>query len=75
MLLKTTAVLHAGPHTAACRQYLVVKALGAGQYGSVKLVVDVADLQPYALKTVSKVQLQRSLRRMRSSLGRTSLSG
>ena len=60
--------------TCCCRQYLVIKPLGAGQYGKVQLVVNVADLQPYAMKTVSKAKLRTSIRRIRSSLGRTSRS-
>lgn len=55
-----------------CRQYLVVKTLGSGQYGKVQLVVNVADLQPYAIKTVSKAKLRTSIRRIRSSLSRHS---
>lgn len=57
-----------------CRQYLVVKTLGSGQYGKVQLVVNVADLQPYAIKTVSKAKLRTSIRRIRSSLSRHSYS-
>lgn len=67
-----TAVLYwYGCH---CRQYLVIKPLGAGQYGKVQLVINVADLQPYAMKTVSKAKLRTSIRRIRSSLSRTSRS-
>lgn len=55
-----------------CRQYLVIKVLGSGQYGKVQLVVNVADLQPYAIKTVSKAKLRTSIRRIRSSLSRHS---
>lgn len=55
-----------------CRQYLVIKTLGSGQYGKVQLVVNVADLQPYAIKTVSKAKLRTSIRRIRSSLSRHS---
>ena len=56
----------------SCRQYLVIKTLGSGQYGKVQLVVNVADLQPYAIKTVSKAKLRTSIRRIRSSLSRHS---
>jgi len=37
-------------------------------------VVNVADLQPYAIKTVSKAKLRTSIRRIRSSLSRHSYS-
>ena len=57
-----------------CRQYLVINTLGSGQYGKVQLVVNVADLQPYAIKTVSKAKLRTSIRRIRSSLSRHSYS-
>ncbi|KAL3157474.1 hypothetical protein ABBQ32_011938 [Trebouxia sp. C0010 RCD-2024] len=56
------------------KQYLVIKTLGSGQYGKVQLVVNVADLQPYAIKTVSKAKLRTSIRRIRSSLSRHSYS-
>ena len=48
--------------------------MGSGQYGKVQLVVNVADLQPYAIKTVSKAKLRTSIRRIRSSLSRHSYS-
>lgn len=69
-------VLHMLPTPAllSCRQYLVIKTLGSGQYGKVQLVVNVADLQPYAIKTVSKAKLRTSIRRIRSSLSRHSYS-
>ena len=50
----------------------MIKLLGSGQYGKVQLVVNVADLQPYAIKTVSKAKLRTSIRRIRSSLSRHS---
>ena len=50
----------------------MIKILGSGQYGKVQLVVNVADLQPYAIKTVSKAKLRTSIRRIRSSLSRHS---
>jgi len=52
----------------------VINTLGSGQYGKVQLVVNVADLQPYAIKTVSKAKLRTSIRRIRSSLSRHSYS-
>ena len=52
----------------------MIKTLGSGQYGKVQLVVNVADLQPYAIKTVSKAKLRTSIRRIRSSLSRRSYS-
>ncbi len=52
----------------------MINTLGSGQYGKVQLVVNVADLQPYAIKTVSKAKLRTSIRRIRSSLSRHSYS-
>ena len=52
----------------------MINTLGTGQYGKVQLVVNVADLQPYAIKTVSKAKLRTSIRRIRSSLSRHSYS-
>ena len=46
----------------ACRKYLVVKAIGSGEFGKVKLVINLTDMQLYALKTVSKARLQKSIR-------------
>ncbi|KAK9811849.1 hypothetical protein WJX72_011148 [[Myrmecia] bisecta] len=75
--LKTTDKLEvkkAGGRAVVNRQYMVIKVLGSGQYGRVSLVVNLNDLQLYALKTVSKAHLKKSIRRVRSSLGRRSMN-
>ncbi|KAK9849502.1 hypothetical protein WJX84_009237 [Apatococcus fuscideae] len=73
--LRTTTALevtNAGGWSIVNKKYLVVKAIGSGEFGKVKMVINLTDMQLYALKTVSKARLQKSIRRLKPSIRRRS---
>lgn len=53
------------------KQYLLVKRLGEGAQGKVKLVLNLQDMSLYAIKFISKKHLRTSIRRMSKSSRRS----